>query len=79
MKVTVSDKNTLLGSELKLMGTVWSKIQPTRTSKGAKHAIVRFKSKETFKRSVTNNDFSRKSIYEKTYHLECIIPESKEA
>jgi hypothetical protein len=42
----IAKKDTLLGSKLNLMGIVWSKLRPTRTTRDLKPSVVRLSTKK---------------------------------
>jgi hypothetical protein len=62
VKITITKKGTLFGPKLEFTRIVRSQIRPTSTPEGAKGKIIWFVMKKAFKRSLTMNDFARKTI-----------------
>jgi hypothetical protein len=50
MEVAITQEHALLRAKLKLVCVEWTKIRPTRTTKGTKTTTIKFFMKEPLKR-----------------------------
>ena len=77
MKKTISQKNTFKRTRLKFVGIIWTKIWPTRATKGFKKRVIRSGVEQFFERRLILKNWSGKTINEITCRLKGIIPISK--
>ena len=77
MDGAITEEDTLLRTELKLMMIIWTEMRPACTTEDFEEGIVRHLSKKALKRSLHVDDTARQAIYEETRCRKSITPKTE--
>jgi hypothetical protein len=75
MKVAITKKDTLNGSELKLGAVIWAKVGSAGTTKGSQICIIWLSSKELMEMSIKVKNLSKCPINQVGCRKKGMIPE----